>query len=84
MQRRPVYIFTARKARNQSTRIRDPDQLSLFNFMLQEWRPKGAAALMANHSHSIVPGGFDVMSYTTRLIPRTSFTIRFEIFFIRL
>jgi hypothetical protein len=31
------------------------------------------------HSHSIVPGGFDVMSYTTRFIPRTSFTIRFEI-----
>src|SRR6185312_3714315 len=30
------------------------------------------------HSHSIVPGGFDVMSYTTRLIPRTSFTMRLE------
>jgi hypothetical protein len=24
----------------------------------------------ANHSHSIMPGGFDVMSYATRLIPR--------------
>jgi hypothetical protein len=31
------------------------------------------------YSHSIVPGGFDVMSYTTRLIPRTSLTIRDEI-----
>jgi len=31
------------------------------------------------YSHSIVPGGFDVMSYTTRLIPRTSLTIRLEI-----
>ncbi len=29
----------------------------------------------------MVPGGFEVMSYTTRLIPRTSFTIRFEIVF---
>jgi hypothetical protein len=29
-----------------------------------------------NHSHSIVPGGFDVTSYTTRLIPRTSLTMR--------
>src|SRR6202012_6033475 len=28
------------------------------------------------HSHSIVPGGLDVISYVTRLIPRTSFTIR--------
>ena len=25
------------------------------------------------HSHSIVPGGFEVMSYTTRLTPGTSF-----------
>src|SRR5271166_4170711 len=33
------------------------------------------------HSHSIVPGGFEVMSYTTRFTPRTSFTIRFEIVF---
>ena len=28
------------------------------------------------YSHSIVPGGLLVMSYVTRLIPRTSFTIR--------
>jgi hypothetical protein len=28
------------------------------------------------HSHSIVPGGFDVMSYVTRLIPRTSLIMR--------
>ena len=28
------------------------------------------------HSHSIVPGGFDVMSYTTRLTPLTSLMIR--------
>src|ERR1039458_8385665 len=33
------------------------------------------------YSHSIVPGGFEVMSYTTRFTPRTSFTIRFEIVF---
>src|SRR6185437_9477410 len=31
------------------------------------------------YSHSMVPGGLDVMSYTTRLMPRTSFTIRVEI-----
>ena len=29
-----------------------------------------------NHSHSIVPGGLLVMSYVTRLIPRTSLMIR--------
>jgi hypothetical protein len=31
------------------------------------------------YSHSIVPGGFEVMSYTTRLIPLTSLTILLEI-----
>ena len=31
------------------------------------------------HSHSIVAGGFELMSYTTRLMPRTSFTMRDEI-----
>jgi hypothetical protein len=30
------------------------------------------------HSHSIVAGGFPEMSYTTRLIPRTSLMIRFD------
>jgi hypothetical protein len=28
------------------------------------------------HSHSMVPGGFEVTSYTTRLMPRTSLMIR--------
>jgi hypothetical protein len=28
------------------------------------------------YSHSIVPGGFEVMSYTTRLTPLTSLTMR--------
>ena len=28
------------------------------------------------HSQSIVPGGFEVMSYVTRLIPRHSLMIR--------
>ncbi len=31
------------------------------------------------HSHSIVDGGLELMSYTTRLIPFTSFTIRDDI-----
>src|SRR3990170_2216494 len=31
------------------------------------------------HSHSMVPGGFEEMSYTTRLIPFTSLMIREEI-----
>src|SRR5262245_52708569 len=30
------------------------------------------------YSHSIVAGGFDDTSYTTRLIPRTSLMMRFE------
>src|ERR1700730_14179953 len=31
------------------------------------------------HSHSMVAGGFDVMSYTTRFTPGTSLTIRVDI-----
>ncbi len=31
------------------------------------------------YSHSIVPGGFEVMSSTTRFTPDTSLVIRFEI-----
>jgi hypothetical protein len=32
--------------------------------------------LRAPYSHSIVPGGFEVMSYTTRLTPLTSLMMR--------
>ena len=32
------------------------------------------------HSHSIVLGGFELMSYTTRFTPRTSLMILEEIF----
>jgi len=31
------------------------------------------------YSHSMVPGGLEVISYTTRLIPRTSFIIRLAV-----
>ena len=36
-------------------------------------------SLIVSHSHSIVAGGFDEISYTTRFTPRTSFTMRVEI-----
>jgi hypothetical protein len=42
-------------------------------------RPKAAPNPPAIHSHSIVAGGLLEMSYTTRLIPRTSLMIRLEI-----
>ncbi len=32
----------------------------------------------SNHSHSIVAGGLPEISYTTRLIPRTSLMMRFD------
>ena len=35
--------------------------------------------LVHPYSHSIVAGGFELMSYTTRLMPRTSLTMRDEI-----
>lgn len=36
-------------------------------------------AITTHHSHSIVAGGLDEMSYATRLIPGTSLMIRLEI-----
>ena len=39
----------------------------------------GIPQLTAPHSHSIVAGGFELMSYTTRLTPATSLTMRDEI-----
>ena len=38
-----------------------------------------AASAECTHSHSMVPGGFDVTSSTTRFTSRTSFVMRFEI-----
>ena len=42
-------------------------------------RHPSPARLSADYSHSMVPGGFDVTSSTTRLTSRTSFVMRFEI-----
>lgn len=36
--------------------------------------------IFTNYSHSIVPGGFDEMSYVHLLTPETSFVIRLLIF----
>ena len=41
-------------------------------------RAPDAGGPECNYSHWIVPGGFDVMSSTTRFTPATSFVIRFE------
>ncbi len=35
--------------------------------------------LLSRYSHSIVAGGLDVMSYTTRLTPGTSLTMRLAV-----
>jgi hypothetical protein len=40
--------------------------------------PAGRGGPRTAHSHSIVPGGFDVTSYTTRLTSGTALTIRFD------
>ena len=47
---------------------------------LHYYSPGPAGVSHTPHSHSIVPGGFDVTSYTTRLIPRTSLMIRVATF----
>ena len=51
------------------------------NLTQQKKRPKYTASDVIflhykNYSHSMVAGGLPVMSYTTRLTPFTSFTIR--------
>lgn len=74
-------------AANALTRLRDGKELSLIMihevliFCLQFSLSGNADASgpKPNHSHSIVAGGFDVMSYTTRLTFSTSFTMRTEI-----
>src|SRR5207253_7169042 len=38
--------------------------------------PPGGVEAELGYSHSMVPGGFDVMSNTTRFTPLTSFTMR--------
>ncbi len=44
------------------------------------WTDQGRSSMGAIYSHSMVPGGLDVMSYTTRLTPGTSLMIRVETF----
>ncbi|MEM5343791.1 GNAT family N-acetyltransferase [Paraburkholderia azotifigens] len=39
---------------------------------------KGRRSALSSYSHSIVAGGLPEISYTTRLIPRTSLMIRFD------
>jgi hypothetical protein len=55
-------------------------------FLGRQWQHPAAADVLerqrrpgSDHSHSIVAGGFDEMSYTTRLIPRTSLITRVDI-----
>lgn len=57
---------------------------SVIKSLSKEGRNSRKTAYEANlwdvkpHSHSIVPGGLLVISYTTRFIPRTSLTMRLE------
>ena len=46
---------------------------------LQNWRCGLVRSGARPHSHSIVLGGLELMSYTTRFTPRTSLMIRVEI-----
>jgi hypothetical protein len=41
-------------------------------------RTNGFCRRGKDHSHSMVAGGFEEMSYTTRLMPRTSLLMRLE------
>lgn len=43
---------------------------------VESWRNFGYVRIGKNHSHSIVPGGLLVTSYTTRFTPFTSLMMR--------
>ena len=75
--------FTALAARNPMpplTSLASKSQQSHLN-RSNPRRTRRRLAPAANHSHSMVPGGFEVTSYTTRLTPFTSFTMRVEMIF---
>ena len=64
-------------------RFHSPDGLRQVPRLESTRQPHRPTALLADrtaYSHSMVPGGLLVMSSTTRLIPRTSFVMRVEIF----
>ncbi len=65
-----------------------PVQLDLETAVIETCRPPSRACALTgelvlqagvDYSHSIVEGGFEVMSRTTRFTPGISFTIRLEI-----
>ena len=53
-----------------------PRRFVLSMIFIESWRGFGCDRMDMNHSHSIVPGGLHVTSYTTRLTPFTSLMIR--------
>ena len=61
-----------------STEIIDPAASSVKAGPQLATARAGHSATRLDDGRVIVAGGFEVMSYTTRLIPFTSFTIRFE------
>ena len=64
--------------RNGSTRIQQGSQCPMWRCSMWRCQP-WVRGLGGDHSHSIVDGGFDEMSYATRLIPGTSLITRDEI-----
>jgi hypothetical protein len=53
----------------------------LLSFCLRSALRASLSASCFHHSHSIVPGGLELTSYTTRLTPRTSLIILFDTLF---
>ncbi len=66
-----IFYFLARKKPPHSGYAHAPPSNLIFYFL--------ARSEKSSYSHSIVPGGFEVTSNTTRFTSETSFVIRFEI-----
>ncbi len=79
---RPVRAAQAAANPVRAQRVRAPARKRVSADAVGESDPSGSLRQRRSrcpHSHSIVPGGFEVMSYTTRLTPGTSLMIRCDI-----
>lgn len=70
--------FFVRTASVPRIRMRTPASRKRLRQRAGHKNARGSCPGHFDYSHSIVPGGFDVTSRTTRLTSSTSFVMRFE------
>src|SRR5512135_1094687 len=71
-------VFKAVAARGRAQARKTGATTGMYGKQFSGWNPRAGMLNAALHSHSMVPGGLEVMSYTTRLMPLISLTMRLE------